>query len=174
MMLLAKIGTVHSAFAAARSGIVWTTAGSEYEMQQRGETAAVRAMAPFASGLMGLRRPTTTGFDAEQFQQAYEDFVAEAGKSPSALRYVQAKYGYASQATTVDWQLTGQDPAKPWKRNVEVTVTYAFPFNTPLIGRLMGSRRDGWYFYDIQSTIALQDEAPQNEELNTGIRYASP
>jgi len=59
-------------------------------------------------------------------------------------------------------------------RTIAARVTYRFPFNISVVGRLLGeSDGAGRYSYPITSTARLHEEAPSNAERSLGISYAS-
>src|SRR6188768_3186348 len=53
LFLTAKLGTVYSAFAAARTASVWSSATTWDKAMEKAQLAAVRSMTPFASGTHG-------------------------------------------------------------------------------------------------------------------------
>jgi len=177
LMLMAKIGTVYSAFAGARTAIVWQPidgAAAEGKAHQ----AAVRTMTPFAGGLVELRTNPPgqwgepTGAE-KNYLRAYQDYVKESGGTPGSERYIRAKYRYAERATALSMEVRRQPGGQVWDEEIEVTVEYDFPFAIPILGKALGTKQGGEYVYIIRSSVTLQNECPRNEEKRLGISYAS-
>jgi hypothetical protein len=178
LMLIAKIGTVYSAFAGARTAIVWNTAADVGTAEDKVRMAVVRTMTPFASGLAEFRKdpPGSWGEpsgDAKAYLDAYRDSVNQGSGTPGSARYVWAKYRYAQRATKMTVAVRRQEGGEVWDEDIEVTVEYAFPFNIPILGKAMGTAQGGEYVYPIASSITLQNECPRNEQKRLGISYAS-
>lgn len=173
-MLVAKIGTVYSAYAAARTGIVWYSATDDSDAAERVRLAAARAFGPFASGLAGIdaNDVDASASDLDGYVEAYN----VDGTAPRASeRYVRAMYRYAEQAVDVTAQLEVGRDSQEWDENLTATVAYSYPFNVAGIGRILGELGpDGRYIYHISSNATLQVEHPRNDEKRVGISYASP
>lgn len=175
-MMLAKIGTVYSAYTGARSAIVWNTATSESDFSAKVETAAKRAFVPFASGTTGARLIVNQGQTADSdFVQAYEHFAKQAGVEQVSTKYVRAKFAHAFSPDVVEVEIElipkGQEV---WDEDMSCTVRYNFPLQAPIIDRIMGHQGSSGYVFPIATTVTLQNEAPQNPEKLLGISYASP
>ncbi|MEQ8789197.1 MAG: hypothetical protein RIC55_22985 [Pirellulaceae bacterium] len=172
-ILVAKIGTVYSAYAGARAGIVWYSSTTPGDAKSRVVEAAQQAFVPFASGTGPDQQNVTennASYRHRQYMKAYRRFVDD----PAAARYVMAKYDYTEQALEVTDDVAGARPAK-WDDDITVEVKYRFRFNVPIIAQIIGTRgADGHYYYNIVSRIALQSEAPMNDKQELGISYASP
>lgn len=169
LMLTAKLGTVYSAYAAARTASVWSSATTWDNTMKKSKKAAIKTMTPFASGLQPLTSTATTPSalpDAAIYVAAYERFA----EKPASRKYLLSKYGYAAGHTKV----TIQGPPKSWKDDITATVTYEFPFNVPGIGRLLGQRgRDGRFYFSLTSQVTLPNEAPQDDRKTIGIGYGT-
>jgi hypothetical protein len=180
MMLVAKVGTIYSAFAGARTSIVWNTSTTERDAQDRTVHAARQAMVPFASGLaqLELERGTSSSSSPNAKEQLYiESYRAQrAGRAMLVSeKYLRAKHRFAYRATDVEVVIRPLANDAPWREDVIVTVTYTYPFLFPGISRIFGTEnRNGLRGLPISSQVILQNEAPQNEEKQLGITYASP
>ncbi len=166
-ILITKAGTVYSAFAAARTAVVWESATSPDDARSRITASARQAFVPFATGVkvQGASTPNLSSQQRE-YLDAYEDYVS--GKRVSKGN-IETKLANADQKLTVDYQ-----PAGSWKDDVEVKVSYQFRFHVPGIGHALGTLgADRYFYYDIESTVQLQSEDPQNDSGQTGISYAS-
>ncbi|NND98971.1 MAG: hypothetical protein HKN47_16765 [Pirellulaceae bacterium] len=177
LMMIAKMGTVYSAFGAARTAIVWDTATDSGDLMDKVNRSAVQTMTPFASGMTELRyQRGGAGLDEtdqeERFMDAYDEFTQSDSKV--ARRYVQAKFRYASRATsvTIDRNSTGDET---WDEDIRATIRYDYPFVFPVLGRiLLIPKKDGAHTKTIKTVVRLQNEIPHNDERRLGISYASP
>jgi hypothetical protein len=170
LMMTAKLGTVYSAYAAARTASVWSSATEWNKAKRKAELAAFKTMAPFASGTQPFISSVPTDpsllVDEEVFLLAHRLYA----KKPDAVsdKYLRAKYGYASRHMTV----TIDGPPATWNADITAKVTYDFPFNVPGIGRLIGRRGiDGRFYFSITSEATIPNEAPQNDRNTIGIGY---
>ncbi len=90
LMLVAKLGTEYSAFAAARTASVWSSATTWEKAMEKAKAAATKSMTPFASGTHGgLTKAVSV--DALAYVAAYEAY----GKHSISEKYLLSKYGYA-------------------------------------------------------------------------------
>ncbi len=178
LVLIAKVGTVYSGFAAARSGIVWNTAANETDADDKIQQAAIQTMAPFASGLTEMRIDKAASWqDADNleaaFMKAYDQHRRTESKASS--RYVRAKYRYAKRTVQAAIEVEPKQDAEVWDEDIVVTISYDYPFTFPLLGRfLMAQKKNGVFIRPITSTVRLQNETPKNTEKRLGISYASP
>ncbi|MEY4565902.1 MAG: hypothetical protein RLY14_872 [Planctomycetota bacterium] len=167
LMLIAKLGTNYSSFAAARTAIVWLPFGRSDKVEE----AARQAFVPFASGLRAS--PASLSSDSKEkreYLRAYQDYCSKIGASADYVRFIERKYDYAQNAVSASFDILSHDAV--WDEDVSVTVTYEFPFSVPIVGRLLGRHKAGDLFvYDIQSTTTLQIENPHNDEKKLGISY---
>lgn len=165
LMLTAKLGTVYSAFAAARTASVWSSATTWDKTMQKAKSAAMKTMVPFASGTQGgLAQAAST--DAVAYAAAYHAYV----KRPISDKYLLSKYGYAKKHVKVE--IAG--PPTSWNADITAKVSYDFPFNVPGIGRLLGRRGfDGRYYFTITSEATVPNEAPQDDRKTIGIGYGT-
>lgn len=169
MMLTAKLGTVYSAYAAARSASVWSSATTWDKTLEKAKQAAIKSMTPFASGTQSALSSVPlagSAVDSAAYLAAYEAYA----KKPVAAKYLLAKYGYASRHTKVE--IAG--PPATWDADISAKVTYEFPFNVPGIGRLLGRRGvDGRYYFSLTSQATIPNEGPQNDRNSIGIGYGT-
>lgn len=172
LILIAKMGTVYSAYAAARSAIVWESArsgsGSQPElMNDKSQLAAVQAMAPFASSASIPGGGGSPGRAAEYFR-AYQ--AHSNGKAP--VDYITAKYRFAEQATRTTIRDNGSGM-------ITVTVTYQTPLHIPGAARILGGVAPSWggqgRVYLVQTSVSLPSESPptKDEPWPLGIEYES-
>lgn len=166
-ILIAKVGTVYSAFAGARTAVVWDSAASPSDARDRITESARQAFVPFATGVkVGNDSPPSLSSRQREYLEAYEDYVTGRRVSRGNM---QTKLANANEKLSVDYV-----PAADWKDDAEVKVTYQFRFYVPGIGHALGRRgSDGYFYYDIESSVRLQSETPQNGAGQMGISYAS-
>lgn len=175
-----KLGVTYSAYAAARSAIVWLpTDASNEEKQQRVLLAAAQSLAPYASSdplhIAPTGRINQVGGSGDQnFYHAYK--LYSGGKAPFGL--LARKRQYALAATNVTWRPVGDQPGSPelqQTRPLEVTVTYEKPISTPLMGLVFGRQAPfpGARFYSrqITATVVLHLEGPKSMGGTLGINY---
>lgn len=149
----AKIGTVYSAFAAARTAVVWSSASDWKNAEAKAIAAGRRAFVPFASATQGFDRESISG-DSALYVLAQESFA----EVPVKEQYVLSKFQYAQRAVTVNIS----EPRK-WDDEITATVSYEFPFDVPGVSRIFGQKRDdGSYYFPIHSSVSLTNQAPQN------------
>lgn len=169
LMLTAKLGTVYAAFAAARTASVWSSATTWEKAQAKAQQAAIKSMVPFASGTQSALStvPTAPGV-AVGFPRYWLAYQAYA-KKPVAHNYLLAKYNYASRNVEV----TIAGPPSTSDAPITAKVTYRFPFNVPGIGRLIGQRGIGGYYYAITSEVTIPNEGPRDHRKTIGIPYGT-
>lgn len=169
LILTVKLGTVYSAFAAARTASVWSSHTTWEKTLEKSKRAALKTMVPFASGTQGILSsvPTddTTVADGLAYWGAYQAFA----KDPQSSKYLAAKYGYATR--NVEVQIEGP----PAKSDAPITakVTYHFPFNLPGIARILGTLGPDGYYFEISSTATIPTEGPQDDRKTIGIGYGT-
>lgn len=165
LMLTAKLGTVYSAFAAARTASVWSSATTWDRTMQKAKSAAMKTMVPFASGTQGGLAQAASA-DAIAYAAAYHAYV----KRPISDKYLLSKYGYAKKHMKVE--IAG--PPTSWNADITAKVSYDFPFNVPGIGRLLGRRGiDGRFYFTITSEATVPNEGPQDDRKTIGIGYGT-
>jgi Flp pilus assembly protein TadG len=149
----AKIGTVYSAYAAARTAAVWSSATDWQNAEAKSIAAGKRAFVPFASATQGFARDSISG-ESALYVLAQESFA----EVPVKEQYLLSKFQYAQRAVTVNVSQPGS-----WDDEITAMVSYEFPFNVPGVSRIFGKKRDdgSWYF-PIQSSVRLANQAPQN------------
>ncbi|GAB5402141.1 MAG: hypothetical protein Aurels2KO_03720 [Aureliella sp.] len=163
LMMSAKIGTVYSAYAAARSASVYSTGRPWGETTDVAERAARQAMLPFASG------STPSGNSAsgdDEIIAAYEDWADDGVTSG----YLRAKASDVVQRLSLKIE---PQPAE-WDSQLRAVVTYEFPFHVPGIGQLLGTKgADGVYVFPLQTEAVIGNDGPQNTNQDLGIGYGS-
>jgi len=188
-ILVAKIGTMHAAFGAARTATAWSTGdtsdstvgGFSTSAQDKAEQAAITAMVPYASGT-----GKTVGYEQEatNYCRLYNDLKSSsANPKPGGwgdelhASYIMKKYCYAAAHTQVylsleDINSSSNSKSAPWKKYVQAEVTYDYPFHILPVGRkLLGTEMpDGTIIYSITSTAKINNECPRNEKGSLGIR----
>jgi hypothetical protein len=198
-LLVAKFGTMHAAFMAARAGVVWTTSDERDvpvsnvagyfdnfpKAQEKATAAAVRAMTPFSSGFFTKQASGQAREDAGKFLDVYRRYIAGSQTELTARRggrtismrenYIRNRFIYAAHATKVE--LTGEGSGEPWQLDLRARVTYEYPVmiaQIPLLGQFFGRRTDdGRHVFDLTSTAVFQNECPRNRTATLGIK-ASP
>lgn len=150
----AKIGSVYSAYAAARTAAVWSSATDWDNAKKKAIAAGRHAFVPFSSSTQELQSDAISR-ESASYVMAHVEF----SDSPAHEKYLLAKFDYAQRAVEIN-----VDRPTKWNDDIIATVTYEFPFNIPGISRIFGERRDdGSYFFPIESTATLMNEAPQND-----------
>lgn len=169
LIMTAKLGTVYSAYAAARTASVWSSHTTWEKTMEKSKRAALKTMVPFASGTQGFlsSRPASrdTVADGLLYMGAYEAYA----KDPQSKKYLAFKYGYASRNVKV----TIEGPPKDSNSPITATVTYQFPFNIPGIAPILGDKGDDGYFFNISSTATIPNEGPRDNRKTIGIGYGT-
>jgi len=170
MMLTAKLGTVYSAYAAARTASVWSSATTWDKAKRKAELSAFKTMTPFASGTQpafnSIPLNPSLLADQEMFILAHRLYAKKA--DAVADSYLRSKFGYATRHVKV----AIEGPPATWDAPIKAKVTYEFPFNVPGIGRLLGRQGfDGRFYYSITSEATVPNEGPQNDRKKIGIGY---
>ena len=183
-MLVAKMGTIYAAFAAARTSIVWTTVekpggngGVNLTTTSMAQRAAVQAMVPFASGMHQMQGTSqNANADADAYLKAYKAYTE--GKTKNSLRdkYILNKFKYAEEAVIVLPICVGDGEC--WQQDIEATVFYEAPFLLPYIGRLLGGEIKNFsgtrvVSITMTSKATLLNECPKNPSGSLGINYAT-
>ena len=169
LMLTAKVGTVHAAFAGARVATVWSSATDWQSAEERIEQAAVKAFVPFASGSSdgeggNLDTASMETANIDRYLASYQAYVED----PVSEVYVRKKYQNAASKLRV--KVNGR-PAT-WDDDVTVTVTYESPFRVPGIGKLLGEDGgNGRYYFPLETSVTLRNDGPQNDRQDLGIGY---
>jgi Flp pilus assembly protein TadG len=169
LIMTAKIGTVYSAYAAARTASVWSSHTTWEKTKKKSEFAAIKTMVPFASGTQGFGSSVST--DTETVKKgldywiAYQAFAAD----PQSNKYVAAKFGYASRNVKV----TIEGPPEKSDSPITAKVTYQFPFNIPGIARILGDKGPDGYYFNISSTATIPNEGPRDDRKTIGIGYGT-
>jgi hypothetical protein len=190
-LLVAKFGTLHAAYMAGRSAIVWTTSdhkdypvsGAEGyfrkfpSVQEKAETAAVRAMVPFAGGF--YNKSGANSRQADQYVKVYREFInsnaeqlqsKQLDKSGQSIQmsdnFIKNKLAYAKQATQVKLTGKSENGNEPWQLDVVAEVSYEFPYAVARIP---------WFRDKVECTIkskaVFQNESPKNKNAKLGIDF---
>ncbi|MDR2439837.1 MAG: hypothetical protein LBE12_10770 [Planctomycetaceae bacterium] len=190
-ILVAKFGTLHAAYMAGRSAIVWTTSDhKDYpvnsaesyfkkfpSVQEKAETAAVRAMVPFAGGF--YNKSGNTSSKAEQYVKVYREFISSNAEQLQAQQvdkrgqsiqmkdqFIKNKFAYAQQTTKVKLTGQSQNGNEPWQLDVVAEVSYEFPY---------ALERIPWFRDKVKLTIkskaVFQNESPKNKTAKLGIDF---
>ena len=171
LILMAKMGTVYAAYAAARTAIVWQPSQAERSSQtddrseftqSRARRAAAMAITPFASGFsehLNDFDPSayTSLLDAGLYTTMYNRSAENAASrsesehiylldrfDPDAIArdgYVLNKARYAATATEVEIGGEATDGVVPWNEEVPVRVTHTMAIQVPIMGRVFGQQR---------------------------------
>lgn len=181
LMLNVQIGVDYAAFAAARSAAVWlpaevTSTSRPAQLVRMVELAAIQAITPWSSSLATPAGHSVVDDGAAiAYADAYRRLVTT-GRAQSD-RYTLRKWRYAASATRVEFDppaaaiMAGRGGSP---RELTVTVTYAMPFNIPLIGRMFGrATSSGTYVRDLVSTVTVEVEQPKTADGTLGIEYDS-
>jgi hypothetical protein len=171
LLMTAKLGTVYSAYAAARTASVWSSHTTWEKTMEKSKRAALKTMVPFASGTQGSldldQIPTDkdTVVDGLKYVGVYIAYA----KKPESKKYVGAKYAYASR--NVEVEIDGP----PEKSDTPITakVTYHYPFNIPGIARILCDKGPDGYFFNISSTATIPNEGPRDNRKTIGIGYGT-
>lgn len=171
LMMSAKVGTVYSAYAAARSASVHSTGKSWGEASELAERAALQAMLPFASG--STPASSSSGgpvIDVARVVDAYDDWTDGGSGDEVAAGYLRAKVADVAARMEVNIDSAPSD----WDSPIAAVVKYRFPFHVPGLGQMIGERdADGVYVFEIRSRVVLGNDGPQNPEQKLGIGYGS-
>jgi hypothetical protein len=151
-LLWARGATSHAAFAAARSAGAWYPV-KPAEAPDRAHRAAVQALVPVASA-DPAHRPGPVGPAALRF--------AAATNVPFPKSLTAGRYACADAGTTTDVRRAPGGAA--------ATVTFAYPFRLPVVGRLLGRRAGGRYVLDMTAAAEVPTAAPAG---GLGIDYGS-
>ena len=165
-ILTTKLGTAYAAYAAARSGLVWELHGP-LETQRKAGQAAVLAMAPFSSGLLGV--DSQADDSAWQAASAYAAAYRAATQGPVTQPYLVAQYLRAARSTTVDLpEISGS--------SLTARVVYRYPFRFQIIGYLLADSVDpetGEWSRTIVTTVHLTPQEALDGPRPLGIPYQS-
>lgn len=165
-MLLAQVGLAYAAFAAARAAVVRRSddVGGE-EVRQ----AAVAAFVPFASSL----RPAAPANDPER--EAYVAAFAEEATGRGARVGGAASVGRQHADASARLRITAVTDVvgEPWEEDLTMTVSYAYPFTIPLVGRMFAAVSPGGVF-ELRGEAVLPMEHAENPDGELGITYGTP
>lgn len=165
-MLLAVLGTTRAAFAAARVAIVRRADDVQAEAVRQ---AAIEAFVPFASSM----QPDAGGgaADRDVFVAAFTEEAARRGGMAGNAGFIGRQHDDASARLRVT--ATTDGVGEPWEEDLTVTVSYAYPFAIPLVGRMFDALSPGGVF-ELHGKAVLPMEHPENPERELGISYGTP
>jgi hypothetical protein len=180
LFLIVKIGTVHAAYAAVRSHIVYSSLDRTQDKsltKQKREQAAINVMAAFASSnwkhavVLGIKQPPppAAALNAVKYYAAYRVYDYD-NDHPGTFKYITKKYIYAHIATKV----TIKEKSNDWNADVKAIVEYEMPFQLSFIGRILGKRVLPFinvYTVTVRSEAILPNDAPRNDTRSLGIDY---
>lgn len=174
LVLIVKMGTMYSAYSAARSAIVWLNAAPNVGSQKI-RLAGVQALVPFSSSNpVHAQAGVGSGSHSGAYISAYHRYSPNGGATQD---YLASKYRFAERATQVRWQ-----PNRPRENDdVTVTISYEMPLNVPGVGRVLGHVCPwGGQFYTcpITSVATLPNEGAKDADQQPsgnpiGIKYIS-
>jgi hypothetical protein len=186
LLLLAKIGTLYSAHAGARSAAVWQSARPAELRQERVQQSVFTAMAPFVSArsrdLATARAlpPGSAYYQAGEFVLAYQ-FYSRGGMNqpaPADRGYARAnapagylfkKYLNAAARTTFEVGGNPNEPGGP----TTLTVTYRAPLLIPGVNRFLDPDGHWPYEMEVVSRATMPNETPVSADHSLGIDYHS-
>lgn len=190
MILIVKIGVMHSAHMAARSAIVWRPAHPYddatglQQAKEKARCAAALAITPYASGLKAHQnvflfdppaqaRAIAAIPHAFAYDKLYRVYAeqSEAKNHLSQSAFIQRKFRYASAMTYVDLaQHTNQ-----FNEELHVDVRFRMPIHIPGAGRLLGTLHPSQmgYYRDVRARATLPLETPESPDGRLGIDYDS-
>ena len=185
-VFLAKMGTMHSSYAAARAAAVYTTVNFQKERQGQpippiamsfAKKAAVQSMTPYARGIFQDDQFLDKDLPAAQtYLKAFHEYLSMNNKTCRLNdSYLKKKYAYAYYAVSVSAILAPGSGSNMWDKELEVTLTYKSPAFLPYIGKLLGAKKsttgDQLYYYELITKSSIANECPKNETGHLGIRY---
>lgn len=189
MIIIVKIGVMHSAHMAARSAVVWRAADPQDHArglelaEDKAQYAAVMAIAPVASGYTAHQNVFFYDLGGAQlkaaaalpksfgYQLLYEQLAGntEAADNLAEADYVRRKFIYASAMTDVELS----DHVNAFNQSLSAEVNYRMPIHIPGAGRVMGTLH--WsgkgYYRDITARAMLPLETPESPDGFLGIQY---
>ncbi|MGE3775546.1 MAG: TadE/TadG family type IV pilus assembly protein [Pirellulaceae bacterium] len=188
MILIVKIGVMHSAHMAARSAVVWRSADPSSNQagqslaEDKARQAAALTLTPFASGLDAhqyifaytwdapSRLPGAIGKSVE-YELLYRQLAkhSEAKDCLADSAFVRRKFIYASVMTNV----TLTAPRNRFNEPLSAEVRFRMPVHIPGTGWILGTlhpSRKGFY-RDVRATATLPLETPDTPDGLLGIEY---
>jgi hypothetical protein len=161
-LLIAKVGTMYAAYAAARSRIVWEPTLPNVA-QERMELAGKQAMVPFSSSHPLFQfGPAAPGGQDQAYMAAYQQYASGIAPVAPSSQFWANRYHYAWSATTVTFvgvtnrKDAGASVATPM---FTVSVAHDAPLLSPLVGRIFGDRQVGSFWVRrITSNLTLPAE----------------
>jgi hypothetical protein len=189
MILIVKIGVMHSAHVAARSAVVWRPAHPDNHQQglnnarDKARHAAALALAPYASGLEAHRklyvlRPQSAArlpramAEAFAYDELYRKWLAKHSEAKDCLakpEFVQRKYTYASAMTN----LTLSSHANRFNEQLSANVDFLMPIHIPGTGWMLGSWSPVGFYRNVKATATLPLETAETPDGRLGIGYDS-
>lgn len=184
LLLIAKVGTMYSAHACARSAVVWQTAEPSSLRRERMDQATVTAMTPFVGARTRDIRlgsiPNSAYGDSVQLAIVYQLYsTGTAGDPPAVARpyprgnapsdYIIRKYLNASSRTEYTIAGNVQTPGA----DTTAVVRYRAPLYFPVVSKFLDPDGAWPYEYVIESKAVLPNETPVSDNRKLGIDYQS-
>lgn len=182
-LLVAKMGTIHASYAAARSASVHgavvhpelrllspsdLSGFVTIQAQLKAKNAAVQAMVPFAGGF-----DSASESDSGPYVDAYTQYLEMIDeKQRIGSTSVRKRYASAQKRVSVSLRRAGASSrtSEPWREVVIARVEYDAPFRLPYIGRLLGgTKKDGAVVKTCVAETTLPLEMPQNQSGYLGV-----
>jgi Flp pilus assembly protein TadG len=163
-LVLARVGTQYAAHAAARSAVVWQSAGDAAAADRAAHRSAWMAIAPFILG-RSAGDPGPVPPDADAAAPTYGAAMIRFAGSDSDL--YEKKFRNAAPRTTVT--VENRSPGDPHGL-LRVTVTFRAPLYVPVVSRFLapdGNRLE----FPLTATVTLPNEAPESASGTLGIDY---
>ncbi|WP_437188310.1 hypothetical protein SH668x_001749 [Planctomicrobium sp. SH668] len=170
LLMVAKAGSVYSAYAGARTAIVWNgVEDGNMQTLQRAREAAQQAFVPFANGTRRVHR-TINAAQASGWHRAYTRAHNDFSTKPASSRFLFAKMKDSTDSLSV----TLSSPTD-FLDDIRCKVEYRYRFHVPIVGNILGSQGgDGYYTRPIVSEVSLQNEGLQNASGRLGIAFLGP
>lgn len=161
-LMLAKLGTIYAAYAAARSAMVWIPSDAPSSViEAQVHLAAAKALAPFASSNPNHQESAVADLPVDAvnaFADAYEAMAAE----PIATREVLAQKLRNSFGTVeAPWVFVASASGD---RLIQLNLKYHAPLAVPGLGLLLGKEVAGtegnFFAREIETTVTMTCEWP--------------
>jgi hypothetical protein len=184
LLLVAKVGTMYAAHAAARSAVVWGTAEPASLRSDKIDQAAWTAMTPFVGArfrdLDFAEIPNSAYLQSAELVAVYMLYsTGSAGQPAPAVRpyprsnapadYLVRKYLNAASRTR--YTITADDNTP--NADTTVVLRYQAPLYFPGVSRFLASNNSWPYEYTIESRAVLPNETPVSADRRLGIDYHS-
>jgi hypothetical protein len=168
-LLLAKVGTLYTAHAGARSAVVWSSAQPVNLRTKRIKQSVWTAMTPFVTGGPSWRNaPDGDAFgQAQEYAAAYRLYFTS-GDPNAKAPWATLTNRYLTAASRTTYEINPQPNG-----DLTVTVTYRAPLHIPGAARILNPNGLPQNEYRIMSSATLPNEAPVSADGTLGIEYQS-